>query len=60
MREEYLSDPTYMGLKQKRERGPAYDELIAEFFDAAQDAYGRNVLLQVSIFCRHTFTHCVV
>jgi hypothetical protein len=38
-----------MGLRQERDRSPAYNELIAEFFTACQDAYGRNVLMQVPI-----------
>ena len=38
----------YMGLRQERDRSPAYGELIQEFFDACQDKYGRNVLMQVS------------
>jgi len=46
-RAELLTDPAYLGLRIKRERGPAYDELIEEFFNACQDAYGGNVLLQV-------------
>ena len=45
-----LDDPYYMGLKQPRERGPAYDELVAEFFAACQDKYGRNVLIQFEDF----------
>jgi malate dehydrogenase (oxaloacetate-decarboxylating)(NADP+) len=47
---ELLSDPAYMGLRRERERGPEYDELIAEFFAACQDAYGRSVLLQFEDF----------
>ena len=45
-----LNDPIYMGLKQPRDRSPKYDELIEEFFDACQDVYGRNVLLQFEDF----------
>lgn len=43
-------DPVYMGLRQDRDRSPAYDKLIKEFFSAAQDAYGKNVLLQFEDF----------
>lgn len=42
-----IADPFYQGIRQPRDRSVAYDELIAEFFDAAQEAYGRNVLIQV-------------
>jgi malate dehydrogenase (oxaloacetate-decarboxylating)(NADP+) len=42
-----IDDPAYMGLRQPRVRGQAYDDLLKEFFDACQDAYGRNVLIQV-------------
>jgi malate dehydrogenase (oxaloacetate-decarboxylating)(NADP+) len=49
-REELRNDPTYMGLRQARVRGQEYDELIAEFIDACQDAYGRQVLLQFEDF----------
>ena len=39
----------YMGLRQERDRSPAYGELIQEFFDACHDKYGRQVLMQVSL-----------
>ena len=42
-----IDDPYYMGLKQPRVRGEAYVSLIDEFFVACQDAYTRNVLIQV-------------
>lgn len=42
-----IQDPFYLGIKRGRERGPSYDALIAEFFQAAQEVYGRNVLIQV-------------
>lgn len=48
--EKYLNSPYYMGLKQKRDNSQAYDELIQEFFDAAQKKYGRNVLIQFEDF----------
>lgn len=35
---ELLSDPFYMGLRQRRMRGRAYDELMDEFMSAAQEA----------------------
>ena len=43
-----IEDPYYMGLKQPRVRGEAYESLIEEFFSACQDAYSRNVLIQVN------------
>ena len=42
-----LEDPFYQGLRQRRDRSAAYDALISEFFAAAQEAYGQNVLIQV-------------
>ena len=48
--EANLEDPYYLGLKQERERGPKYDALIAEFFEAAQDKFGENVLIQFEDF----------
>ncbi len=38
-------DPMYVGLPQKRVRGPEYDELIEEFVTAVQKAYPK-VLIQ--------------
>jgi len=35
-----------MGLKRHCERGPAYDAVVAEFFEAAQDKFGDTVLIQ--------------
>lgn len=48
--ESLLNDPYYLGLKQHRERGPAYDALIKEFFEAAQDKFGRDVMIQFEDF----------
>jgi malate dehydrogenase (oxaloacetate-decarboxylating)(NADP+) len=48
--DQLLKDPLYMGLRRERERGPAYDELVKEFFDACQDKYGRQVLIQFEDF----------
>jgi malate dehydrogenase (oxaloacetate-decarboxylating)(NADP+) len=46
----YLDDKFYTGLRQRCERGPAYDALITEFFAAAQARWGRTVLLQFEDF----------
>ncbi len=43
-----LSDRAYMGLRTTRDRSANYDALVQEFFEAAQQTYGKNVLLQVS------------
>jgi len=48
--EANLKDPYYLGLRQHRERGPAYDALVQEFFDAAQDKFGPTVLIQFEDF----------
>lgn len=34
-----LTDPLYIGLKQKRDRSPKYDALIDEFINAAIARY---------------------
>lgn len=39
-----LEDPLYLGLKQKRVRGQAYDDFIAEFVDAVQTLYPKCCL----------------
>ena len=45
-----IDDPYYLGLKRPRERGDTYDALVAEFFEAAQDKFGTNVLIQFEDF----------
>ena len=45
-----IEDPYYLGLKRPRERGEAYDALVAEFFEAAQDKFGKDVLIQFEDF----------
>jgi len=39
--QELLEGPHYLGLLQKRERGPAYDEFVDEFVQAVQEIYPR-------------------
>jgi malate dehydrogenase (oxaloacetate-decarboxylating)(NADP+) len=47
--EAFLDDPLYLGLERRRERGPAYDELVDEFISAVQDSFP-NVLVQLEDF----------
>src|SRR3954470_22308873 len=42
---ELLSDPFYIGLRQRRVRGREYDELVEEFMTAAQEVFP-GVLVQ--------------
>jgi malate dehydrogenase (oxaloacetate-decarboxylating)(NADP+) len=47
--EELLADPYYIGLRQRRLRGAAYDELVEEFVSAAQQVFP-GVLIQFEDF----------
>ena len=47
--EELLADPYYIGLRQHRIRGAAYDELVEEFVEAAQAVFP-GVLIQFEDF----------
>jgi malate dehydrogenase (oxaloacetate-decarboxylating)(NADP+) len=47
--EAFLNDPLYLGLERRRERGPAYDELVEEFICAVQSAFP-NALVQLEDF----------
>jgi malate dehydrogenase (oxaloacetate-decarboxylating)(NADP+) len=47
--EDYLRDPLYMGIRQRRLRGTEYDELVGEFMQAAQ-ARWPTALLQFEDF----------
>jgi malate dehydrogenase (oxaloacetate-decarboxylating)(NADP+) len=50
--EALLNDALYIGLKQRRLRGNAYDELIDEFVRAAQEVFP-GVLIQFEDFANH-------
>jgi malate dehydrogenase (oxaloacetate-decarboxylating)(NADP+) len=42
--EGYLADPLYMGIRQRRVRGPAYDALVAEFITAVGQVFPRALI----------------
>ncbi|KAL3660157.1 NADP-dependent malic enzyme [Phytophthora oleae] len=52
--EKYLADPFYIGLRQKRERGEKFEQLVDEFMNAAKTKYGDKVLLQFEDFGNST------
>jgi malate dehydrogenase (oxaloacetate-decarboxylating)(NADP+) len=51
--EEFLSDPYYIGLRQRRLTGAAYDEFIDEFITAARATFP-GVLIQFEDFANHS------
>ena len=48
-----LNDPYYVGLRQKRLEGAAYDELVDEFISAARDAFP-GVVIQFEDFANRS------
>jgi malate dehydrogenase (oxaloacetate-decarboxylating)(NADP+) len=47
-----LQDPYYVGLRRRRLRGAAYDELVEEFVGAVRDVFP-DVLIQFEDFANH-------
>ncbi|MBI4346690.1 MAG: NAD-dependent malic enzyme [Elusimicrobia bacterium] len=47
-----LDDPLYLGVREKRITGKEYDELVAEFVDAAQEVFPK-ALVQFEDFANH-------
>jgi malate dehydrogenase (oxaloacetate-decarboxylating)(NADP+) len=51
--EDFLNDRYYIGLRQKRLTGAAYDEFVDEFITAAREAFP-GVLIQFEDFANHS------
>ena len=54
--ESLLHDPLYIGLRQKRLRGQAYDDLVEEFIGAAQETFPK-VVIQLEDFATSNAFH---
>jgi malate dehydrogenase (oxaloacetate-decarboxylating)(NADP+) len=50
--EKLLTDPLYLGLRQKRLAGAAFDELVEEFIEATQAVFP-GILVQFEDFANH-------
>jgi malate dehydrogenase (oxaloacetate-decarboxylating)(NADP+) len=50
--EALLADPLYIGLRQKRLAGDAFDALVEEFVDAAQQSFP-GIVIQFEDFANH-------
>jgi len=51
--EDFLKDPYYIGLRQRRLTGAAYDEFVDEFITAARETFP-GVLIQFEDFANHS------
>jgi malate dehydrogenase (oxaloacetate-decarboxylating)(NADP+) len=51
--EAFLNDPYYIGMRQRRLSGAAYDELVDEFVTAARETFP-GVLIQFEDFANHS------
>jgi malate dehydrogenase (oxaloacetate-decarboxylating)(NADP+) len=54
--EAFLTDSYYVGLRQKRLTGAAYDEFVDEFITAAREVFP-SVLIQFEDFANHSAFH---
>lgn len=55
--ETFLSDPFYMGIREKRQQGERFIQLVDEFMNTAKKKYGAHVLLQFEDFGNTTAFH---